>query len=121
MQLAQILRLVAELSKLPSERNLPKGLLEGLEELKWLDECAAQHNTLDLYFESLAKRSGQAGVRVHPDNLDGGVDLTDISEGLDQEKFDDMADDSVEAITALEEVGSDIPREDPFADVLDPL
>lgn len=121
MQLAQILRLVAELSKLLSERNLLKGLLEGLKELEWLDEGAAQNNTLDLYFESLAKRSGQTNVRIHPDNLNGGVDLTDISEGLDQEKFDDMADESVEGITALGEVGSDISREDPFPDVLDPL
>lgn len=47
IQVAQILRLMVELIKPPENRSLPQGLLQGLEDLLWVDDDCTQSNTLD--------------------------------------------------------------------------
>ncbi len=53
IQVAQILRLMVELIKPPENRSLPQGLLQGLEDLLWVDDDRTQSNTLDHYFDLL--------------------------------------------------------------------
>jgi len=103
IQLAHILRLSAELTKAPKKRILPEGLLQGFEELAWLDDEYTQSNTLDRYCE-LVGRNTSDGVNgeiyVQEDDEEdvnnediGDEDIDD--EDTDDENIDDDDDDEI--------------------------
>ncbi|KAF6241650.1 hypothetical protein HO173_000361 [Letharia columbiana] len=64
IQIAQILRLLAELTKSPKERNVLEGLLQGFEKLAWLEDNDTQSTTLDRYFESVRPEASDTAFNV---------------------------------------------------------
>lgn len=98
IQLAQILRLSAELFKSPAERQLPEGLLRGFEKLVWLDKNSVPSNTLDQYFEAVGQVDSQKYVGL-------------FEEEVRQEETDDEADKSSEASGAYGIVESQIAQQ----------
>ena len=103
IQLAQILRLSAELTKAPKKRILPEGLLQGFKDLAWLDDEYTQSTTLDHYFESVGRNTsdgadGEIYIQENDEedinNEDiGDEDITD--EDTDVENIDDDDDDEI--------------------------
>ena len=92
IQLAQILRLSAELTKAPKKRILPEGLLQGFKELAWLDDEHPQSNTLDHYLESVGRNTSDGAdgkIYVQEDDEED-VNNEDIGdEDIDDEDTDD--------------------------------
>jgi hypothetical protein len=95
IQLAQILRLLAELSKSPKERNLPEGLLQGIDKLMWLDEDRVLSKTIDDYFKPVRHLASNATMQIQNGTSD---------EEVDWEESNDSEDAFVEGIGAIKDM-----------------
>jgi hypothetical protein len=87
IQLAQIIRLLAELSKPVKERYLPESLLQGLEDLQSWNKKLGNINTLDRYFGSVSGTSSRVTVKTKSRylNWDGNNEQFESEEGIGQE------------------------------------
>ena len=101
MQLAEIVRLIAELSKPPEERRLPETLLQGSEEDSRKHAISEDVNTLDLYF------SATSDIDKH---LDGKINV--LSSAPDDDEDDNMSNRSEEVFDMGSEKEAGIPAED---------
>lgn len=86
IQVVQILRLMVELIKPPENRSLPQDLLQGLEDLLWVDDVCTQSSTLDHYFDLLEREVIVDAPTTLGEEQDG-MDLDD--ERSDSEKDDE--------------------------------
>lgn len=125
IQTAQILRLLAELTKSPKERNLPEGLLQGFQKLAWLEDNDAQSNTLDRYFESIRPGASDTAFNVdsggsnrmevdHPeveDKVLGGEKVANEDDG-EETNDDRLSDENVDEEAFHIEENSDVGGED---------
>lgn len=85
IQVAQILRLIFELIKSLENRSLPQDLLQGFEDLLWVDDDCTQSNTLYHYFDLFGHKVGVDAPTTHTDERD---DMDLDNDRLSSEKDD---------------------------------